>query len=371
MRVLIATGLYPPEVGGPATYVKTLETELPQGGVGVVVVPFSRARHLPKVIRHIAYFFILLREGKQCDIIFAQDPVSVGLPAWGAAFFLGKKFLLKVVGDYAWEQATQRFGNTDTLEAFQKEDLPFFTNLLRSLERFIARRAARVIVPSKYLSRIVKQWGVDKKKLVVIHNGMDVLADAGNKPVLRGLIKFHGTLIISIGRLVPWKGFRELIRMAADLKRDFPDLKLMIVGNGPDLPALEEEAAKRGMTDDVIFTGALPRDVLLRYVRASDLFILNTRYEGFSHQILEVMAVGIPVITTRIGGNPEVIEHEKNGYLTAPNDTRAIEGYAKALLSDAGLRASITAAAKRTVRQFSNERMAGETIQLLRELERA
>ncbi|MDO8451707.1 MAG: glycosyltransferase family 4 protein, partial [bacterium] len=322
MRVLIATGLYPPDVGGPATYTKALETALPEAGIEVSVLSFGRVRHLPTIVRHVRYFFLALREGKRSDVIYAQDPISVGLPAFFAALILDKKFLLKVVGDYAWEQATQRFGFTGTVEQFQKDKkLDFFATSLRVLERWVAKRAVRVIVPSKYLAKIVTQWGVPKKKLSVIYNGMEELSDTGNKPVLRGLLKFHGKLVISIGRLVPWKGFHELIAMVSGMKKDFPDMKLMIVGSGPELRALEEEAKRKRIAEDVVFTGALPRSILLRYMRASDIFILNSRYEGFSHQLLEVMAVGVPIITTKIGGNPEAIEHVKEGVLVSPNDT--------------------------------------------------
>ncbi|MBI3573711.1 glycosyltransferase family 4 protein [Candidatus Kaiserbacteria bacterium] len=368
MRVLIATGLYPPEVGGPATYSKVLETELPTSGIEVSVLPFSRVRRLPKVIRHVAYFFHALREGKHADVIYAQDPLSVGLPSALAAKILGKKFLLKIVGDYAWEQSVQRFDFTGTPEEFQRAELLLFPQILRAIERFVARRAARIVVPSKYLAKIVAEWGIPKKKLVVIYNGMEELEDAGNKPVLRGLLKFHGKLIVSVGRLVPWKGFRSLIAIFAEMKKDFPDMKLMIIGSGPDLDILETEARQKGVADDVIFTGALPRDVLLRYVRASDVFVLNTRYEGFSHQILEVMMVGVPVVATKVGGNIEAIEHEKSGFLVSPDDARKIKGYVHALLTDPALRTRVIAAARRRVKDFSRERMLLETTRLLKGL---
>lgn len=366
MKILIATGLYPPEIGGPATYSATLERELPRSGIETIVLPFKRVRKAPVIIRHIWYFFLVLREGKHADILYAQDPVSVGLPTMLAAFFLRKKFVVKVVGDYAWEQASQRFDFTGTVEDFQHAELLLIPQLLRALERFVARRAARVVVPSKYLGKIVREWGVEKKVITVIYNGMEELADTGNREVLRGLLKFSGHLLISIGRLVPWKGFKELIGISARLKKDFPDLKLMIIGAGPDLALLEQEAEAKGLADDVIFTGALPRDVLLRYVRASDVFVLNSRYEGFSHQLLEVMMVGVPIIATKIGGNPEAIDHEQSGFLVAPNDTKHIENYTKALLTDTALRARVVLAAKRKVKQFSTERMVAETVQLLK-----
>jgi glycosyltransferase involved in cell wall biosynthesis len=367
MRVLIATGLYPPEAGGPATYSAVLEKELPRSGIATDVLPFSRVRRLPKVFRHLAYFWHAFKGAKDADLVYALDPVSVGLPALFAAKLRGKRFLIKIVGDYAWEQASQRSGFTGSLEEFQYVELPFFPKALRALERYVAKQAVRVVVPSKYLAKIVGEWGVPKKRISVIYNGMEEVEDPGNKPVLRGLLKFRGKLLVSVGRLVPWKGFKELIALLGDLRKEFPELKLMIIGAGPDMAMLEAEAASRGLADDVIFTGALSRDVLLRYVRLSDVFILNTRYEGFSHQILEVMAVGVPVITTKIGGNPEAVTHDKDGFLTAPNDLAKMAGYAKALLTDGALRMRIVAAAKRKVRQFSDERMLTETVRLLRQ----
>ncbi|TAJ14091.1 glycosyltransferase family 1 protein [Patescibacteria group bacterium] len=366
MRILIATGVYPPEIGGPATYTKKLENALPALGFEVSVLPFSKVKKLPKFIRHVAYFFLIIRESRNVDLVYAQDPISVGVPVTLASFLTRKKFVLKVVGDYAWEQSRQRFGYTDTLESFQHATLTLFPKALRWIERWVAKRALRVVVPSKYLGKIVVMWGIPNKKVSVIYNGIESLGDVGNKPVLRGLIKFHGKLIVSIGRLVPWKGFDTLIALLPELQKTFPGVKLLIIGSGPDSEALERLAEEKGVAEDVIFTGALERDILIRYLRASDVFILNTSYEGFSHLILEALAVGVPTITTKVGGNVEIIEHAKNGYLVQPNDTKGILQHTRALLSDATLRASIVASAKRRVKQFSNERMIEEVAKLLK-----
>lgn len=365
MKVLIATGLYPPEIGGPATYSRKLENALPGRGIEVIILPFSKARRFPKLIRHVLYFFMVLDKGRAADIIYAQDPMSVGVPAMLAALLLRKTFLLKVVGDYAWEQATQRFGFSGTLESFQHATLPLVPKIFRIVERAVARRAARVVVPSKYLGRIVGAWGVPQKNISVIYNGIEELGDTGNKPVLRGLIRFHGKLIVSVGRLVPWKGFDTLIRLLPKIQKTFPETKLLIIGGGPDAGMLEALAGDVGVPDDVIFAGALERDILLRYLRASDVFVLNTAYEGFSHLILEALAVGVPVITTKVGGNVEIVEHARSGYLVKVNDAEAILQHTLALLGDAGLRANMVAAAKRRVKQFSNERMIDEIAKLL------
>jgi hypothetical protein len=100
MKVLIATGLYYPDIGGPATYVKMLEEHFPQRGVELTVIPFSKVKQYPKIIKHLKYVLLLWRASKDKDLIFALDPVSVGLPALVAAKLRGKKFVLRVPGDF-------------------------------------------------------------------------------------------------------------------------------------------------------------------------------------------------------------------------------------------------------------------------------
>lgn len=368
MKILITTGVYPPEIGGSAMYSKYLNELLPTHGFKVTVLPFSQVRKHIKIFRHFVYFFLILREARDVDIVYAQDPIAVGISSMCAAFLLRKKFVLKVVGDYAWEQATERFGFFGSLEEFQSAKVHIRVNVLRYLERVVARSARIVVVPSKYLGTLMRSWGVSQKKVKLVYNGLEHLGDTGNKMVLRGLIHFHGSLLISVGRLVPWKGFTALIEMLPHLREKFPDLKLLIVGSGSGLSALEQKAIDLGLADEVIFTGTLTRDVLIRYIRASDVFVLNTSYKGLSLQILEVMAVGVPVVTTNIGGNSEVIESGKNGYLAAPNDVTALTAHVSDLLANATLRAKIVAAGKRTVEGFSKEKMVTETAALLKKV---
>ena len=97
MKILIATGIYPPSVGGPATYSKILRDELPKRGVEVSVLSFDEVRHFPKGVSHVSYFLKIISRGWGVDVIFAQDPVSVGLPAFFAALLMGKRFFLSSV----------------------------------------------------------------------------------------------------------------------------------------------------------------------------------------------------------------------------------------------------------------------------------
>ncbi len=365
MRVLVATGLYPPEIGGPATYAKLLEDGLPGEGIEVVVVTFRDARSYPKLVRHLVYFWMVFRASRSADCIFALDPMSVGVPALLAAIVRRKRFVLKVVGDYAWEQATQRFGFAGTLEEFQSAEVSLIAHAFRSTERFVARNAERIIVPSQYLANIVLTWGVHEQVVVVIPNGVSV-GDVGKKETIRGVLHFSGHLLMSVGRLVPWKGFDVLINVFATLCKKYPDLTLMIVGTGPLLESLQSTVNRLQLSEKVIFAGSVDHDALLRYLKAADVFVLNTSYEGLSHLILETMAVGTPVVTTAVGGNPEVIADGVSGYLVQPDDARALTSRIEKLLDDATLHERIVRGARGRVAEFTEARTLHRTAVLLK-----
>src|SRR3989344_3187997 len=198
MNILIATGLYPPEIGGPATYTKLLEGRLPARGFAVSVLPFKTVRRLPKGVRHIAYFWKCLRMAHTADLVYAQDTVSVGLPAALAAIVAGKKFIVRVPGDYAWEQAQQRFGVTDSLDEFQKKSYGLRVGALRAVQRFVVRRARAVVVPSKYMEQVVGRWTASEC-ITTIYSSVEM-------PRPKRVERPAGFLVVSVARRVPWQG---------------------------------------------------------------------------------------------------------------------------------------------------------------------
>lgn len=362
-RILIATGIFPPDIGGPATYSKTLLDELPKHGIGVKILSFGSVRHWPKLIRHFVYFFKVLILGIKVDIIFAQDPVSVGLPSAIAAKILGKRFALKVVGDYAWEQGVQRFGVKEVLDDFLTKKYNWRVEFFRKIQLFSARRAQTIIVPSEYLRKVVGRWGIQKQKINTIYNSFELPADFNekDKPVFKNKEK----TIFSIGRLVPWKGFDVLIDVVSDLRKDFPNLKLYIIGSGPEEKNLKSKVINQKLEKCIIFTGSLPHRELLQRLSSADVFVLNTAYEGLSHQILEAMALRVPVVTTNVGGNPEIINGE-NGFLVNFNDQDALRRKISNLLENSSLADKFSDNGFMTVAQsFPKEKMINELIRVL------
>ena len=356
MKILIAAGIYPPDIGGPATYSKLIAEEFPRLGHETVVIVYNR--RLPKMLRHLVYFWKALLHGRGADVIFAQDPVSVGLPAMVAAKVLRKKFVLKVVGDYAWEQGIQRFGVRDLLDDFLNKKYSWRVEGLRRIETFVARRAHRVITPSHYLKGVVRHWGVSEKNVAVIPNAAPAIlqnsARSGNKEIM----------FISIGRLVPWKGFRMLI----ELMRDFPQAKLSIIGEGPEQEHLKSEIRNLELEGRVFLVGRKTKEEIAVYYRDATLFFLNTGYEGFSHQLLEVMASGVPIITTDAGGNKEIVKNDENALTVSYNKKQEWREAVKKLLGDGELRARLAENAEKTAGRYTKEVMIQRTIETLQSL---
>lgn len=345
--LVLATPLYPPEIGGPATDVAMLEKGLPAHGFETVIVAFSHVRHLPPGVRHARYMYEVYKKSRGADAIVAFDTFSVAVPAFVAAWMRRMPFAIRVPGDYAWEQGKQRFGVSDTIEVFQRRRYGFRIEMIRALQCFVVRRAALVMVPSDYFKRIVETWGVRPERLVRTYLGGDA-----NTNSITSESAPQDKIIVSIGRLVPWKGFAMLI----DLMRDLPkEWHLVVIGDGPDRTLLENKAREIGVAPRLTFTGSLEHTAVRGWLAHADVFALNTSFESFSFQVLEAMEAGIPVITTSIGSLPELVENGAEGVLCTPNDADAFRAAIESVVSDRTVWQRRTQAAQQKAKQFSSE----------------
>lgn len=366
LRVLIATPLFLPDIGGPATYSNMLSEELPRHNFKINIVSFGAVRHLPKIFRHVVYFLRVCIAGHISDIIFAQDPVSVGFPAALAAKIFRRRFILKIVGDYAWEQGVQRFGVHELLDEFLKKKYGWIIEFLRLLQKFTATSAEQIIVPSHYLKEVVGQWGIDSKRINVIYNAFSAPEGKISNQDARDALGLNGHIILSAGRLVPWKGFETLIDIMPYILQHIPDAKLVIVGSGPCERRLKNKIMEQRLEHCIIMTGSISESKLLRFMRAADIFLLNTGYEGFSHILLQAIAMSLPIITTPVGGNTEMIQHGVNGLLVAYNDRKELEHAVVRLLTDHALKEALRSGAEISLKKFTKEKMVNETIKILR-----
>ena len=364
MKILVATPLYPPESGGPATYSKLLEHGLPARGIEVELVKFGAVRRLPRLVRHAVYFFRVLSAARRADGIYALDAVSVGLPAMLAAKCMGKPFAVKIVGDFAWEQGRQRYGVDMSVDAFARHKAPFPLRLFQMIQTSVARRARIVVVPSEYLKGIVQAWGIPAAHITVIWNAIEQ-ETGGAVPGSVGALP--RPLVVGVGRLVPWKGFGELIQALALVRKENIPVSLALAGDGPDRAFLESVAREK-LDGNYIFTGTLAHRDACAVIASADVFVLDSQYEGLSHVLIEALLSGACVVVSDIGGNRELIEHEKNGLLVPPGSTRALAEALKRVLTDEALRARLGTAAKEMSARLSPQVMFDATARTLQQL---
>lgn len=252
------------------------------------------------------------------------------------------------------------------LEEFQKGRYGLVTEIRRKVERYVAKSAEKVIVPSRYLKEIVEMWGVPAEKITVIYNAFNAPEFSESKESIRENLNLGGTIFLTAGRMVPWKGFSTLIELMPEIVKSIPDARLYIAGDGPYETVLRNIVKRKDLQDYVVFLGRLSQRGLFKYVRASDIFVLNTGYEGFSHQLLEVASLGTPIITTNIGGNPELIENDKTGLLVGYNNKEQIKSAIQRLSFDLGMRLKISVEARKKVLDFNTQKMIEVLIQAFR-----
>ena len=380
MKIVIATGIFPPDIGGPATYVKNIAEKFSEMGHKISVVSYAD-RNTPPLscpeewafifrgqnlfLRYFKYFWQVRKFSRGADLVYAQGPLSAGLPAALACLLGGKRLVLKIVGDTAWERARSLGVVREEIDEFQNGKYGFKTELLRKIQKWVCGRAEKIIVPSVYLKKIAVGWGVEEKKIRVIYNAFNKdSCQPSPLRVLRGLGSNQEKTILSVGRLVPWKGFERLLELMTEMPEG---ITLKIAGDGPEEKRLKDLAEKLKLGEKAEFLGKLPHNELLGVMRKSDVFVLNTKYEGLPHIVLEAMAEGLPVVTTNVGGNPEVVENEINGILVEPDDKKQIKEAVLKILRNDDFREKIAGQARKALGKFSEEKMIKKTLAVLAE----
>jgi glycosyltransferase involved in cell wall biosynthesis len=152
--------------------------------------------------------------------------------------------------------------------------------------------------------------------------------------------------------LVPWKGISALIEVVGTLRAEGYPISLWVVGDGELRSDLEALAARSANPAAVQFLGSLARAEVGQRLQAADVFVLNTAYEGLSHQLLEAMSLRVPIITTPVGGNQELIRDGETGRLVPHNDRTALAAALRESYDNPSLGAARAARAEAVLREF-------------------
>jgi len=382
MKILISTGIFPPDIGGPATYVAKLAKEFQRKGIETKVICYSDikkygnyafpviriSRKYLKGIRHFLYFRSLLGLAKDVDVIYSQNAVSAGLPSILVSKILRRKMVLKIVGDYAWERARSKWGIVDEIEEFQKKKYNQKIENLRRIQKFVAKNANKIITPSEYLKNIILNWGVPQEKIEVIYNATEKLLNFNiSKEGAKKKTGIRGDIILSVGRLVPWKGFSTLINLFPDLIKRNPNFCLVIIGEGPEKENLKSEIKSLKLENKIRLMGKVAHPQIGLYYKAADIFVLNSGYEGLPHVVLEAMQFGVPIIVSNKGGNPELIQDGFNGILVEYNNKEQLRGAILKLWRNKTLQEQFIQNSYSKLKIFSWENLVEKTLRILRD----
>ena len=195
----------------------------------------------------------------------------------------------------------------------------------------LLRSADSIVAPSNGFAQQCELPAELSPALHVIHNGVD-RAEFSRRTNRRP------NLVLTVASLDVWKGLDVLIRAFARARHEHDDLALVVAGDGPERASLEKLAREVGLEGAVAFLGYVDRPTLTRLMAMCTVFVLPSRSEPFGIAIVEALAAGAPVIATRVGGIPEILDDGTVGILVPPDDERALAESLVRLLHDAELR---------------------------------
>jgi glycosyltransferase involved in cell wall biosynthesis len=363
MRVVFLSGIWPPDVGGPASHGPELARFLVGRGHDVRVVTMADAppterpcpvetvsRSRPFPVRYPLVAAKAARAGRSADVIYATATYAA---AAAAATTARRPLVVKLVSDPAYERARRWGLFTGTLEGFQPAGGAGLRGLKRARTAAL-RMAATVVVPSLYLARIALTWGLDSVRVVHVPNPAPAVEPANGPPPERPTFVFAGRLTR-----------QKALGNALEALTSVPEARLLVVGDGPDRDRLAAQAA--ALDGRVEFLGALPRAEVLAVVSGATAAVLPSDWENLPHAVVEALALGVPIVATSVGGVPEVVDDGVNGLLVPPGDVPALAAALGRISRDQALRDRLAAAAPGSVAELSGERVYGRIEKLLLE----
>jgi glycosyltransferase involved in cell wall biosynthesis len=361
MRVLVVSGIWPPDVGGPASHAPDVAAFLAARGHAVEVVttavtlPAAEAypvhwvsRALPKGVIHVRTGLEVARHAREADVVYTTG--MFGRSAGGASL-ARRPYVLKLTADPAFERARRRGMVGGNVDEFQRARVGASIRALRVARDLELRRAAHVFTPSAYLRELAIGWGVEPVRVSVLPNPSPPLPPLSSREELRASFGIVGPTLAFAGRLTAQKSLEVALAAVASVD----GVSLVIAGDGDERPRLERLAGER-----VRFVGPQPRERVVELFAAADASILSSSWENFPHAVVEALAVGTPVIATTTGGVAEVVTNEQNGLLVPAGDTDGLAAAVRRYFEDAALRERLRAHAKASVDRYAPERVFGE-----------
>jgi glycosyltransferase involved in cell wall biosynthesis len=361
MRVLVVSGIWPPDVGGPASHAPDVAAYLRSRGHAVEVVTTASSepareeypvhwisRSLPKGVIHVRTAAEIARRARAADVVYTTG--MFGRSASGA-MLARRPYVVKLTADPAFERARRRGMVGGDVDEFQRSRGDAAIRTLRVARDTELRHAAHVFTPSAYLRELAVGWGVPPDHVSVLPNPSPPLRELRPRDELRAELGLGGIALAFAGRLTAQKS----LGVAFEAIAANDGVTLLVAGEGDERASLERRVDELGLDGRVRFLGPLPRERVLELFRAADASILSSSWENFPHTVVEALAVGTPVLATATGGVAEVVRDGENGLLVPSGDAAALADAVRRFVADGALRERLRAGAQPSVAAYAPE----------------
>jgi len=318
MDILITVGIFPPDIGGPASFVPKISKYLINKGHNVKIICLSDKEHLtykdevsvirinrslPIIFRWFKTIVKIYNVSKKSDLIFVN---GLGTETTIANLFSRKKVIRKIVGDPVWERVYNKKLINESFDDFQENNHGLFISLQKIIRNWSMKKSNLIITPSHHLKTFIEKIGFDNK-IFVINNGVTI--EETNK------VTFQNNIIqlLVVSRLVSQKNIDSIIKAVKVMEND--NIILKIVGDGSEINNLKLLVKKYELEEKVNFIGKIVGLKLNEYFKDADIFIQASNYEGLPHSILEAINYEIPILSTEVGGCLTLLNKGERGYI--------------------------------------------------------
>ena len=386
MKVLLVSGVYPPQIGGPSAQTEQIAQGLIDRGIKVRVITYGAAR-LSKVVDRVPVTFMdgSYRRGLFSKIIrniqnfrdlleiikdFKPTVIHMQTVSFNLSIMTG------IAAKISRITAMIKFSSDLVLDRTNREQLVGDSNnntgnLIQKLSNFVLELIQRFLLSNYdciwattpvYKERLINKYYISDRKILLLPNFIDLqrfenVAASRQSGELKQKSPSSNTqsqniVLLTVSRLIPWKGV-EICLEAVSYLEDLP-VSLRIVGNGaPDYElSLQELAQRLGVSEQVEFRGAVPPSQIAEEYQTADIFVLASYFEAFGIVLVEAMAAGVPIVATNGGGIPHVVEDGVSAKLVPTGDALSLAKAIRSLVTNEDKLHNMAIAARVRAKQF-------------------
>jgi len=289
MRILIATSIYPPDIGGSAQYARNLYQTWKGEGHEVIVASYGWERAVPPGLRHLLYFTKILRKGWKADLVLVLDTWTAAVPTMVACKLMNKRYILRTSSDFLWERYVERTGDMVPFRDFYGTRLGHLSDrekILFVAAQKVLRNATKVIFSTEWQRDIFeKAYGLDSAKNAIVENFCGKKTES---------VTPEGRVFIGGTRFLTWKNQKTL--------NEAFELAKQALAHNPSHQKLENEPEKVILTDIELDTSKATYDTFIGRMRRSWAVILVSISEISPNIIFDAVSAGAPFILTKENG---------------------------------------------------------------------